>query len=327
VKALVQDRYGDADGLEIRDVPVPDVGDGDVLVRIEAAAINMADWHLMTGTPRMMRLMLGLRTPPRPIPGSDFAGVVEAVGSAVTDLAIGDEVFGHTVGGACAEYVSTPADLVLRRPVGASAEESACLGVAPITALQGLRDKARLQPGEHVLIVGASGGVGTFAIQVARHLGATVTAVCSTGNVEQARRLGADHVVDYLTDDIVQHARDQRLRYDVIFDNPGNRRLGELRSILQPTGRYLMVGGPKGGWVAPLPRLVGGLLRWLFVGQKFITFTANETRDDLLALRDLSEAGAIRSVVSSRYRLDEAAEALRQQGDGHTSGKIVVLAT
>lgn len=327
MKAIVHDNYGDANTLELSDVPIPDVADGEVLIRIEAASINMADWHMMTGTPRFMRLMVGLRKPPRPIPGSDIAGVVEAVGSGVTDLSVGDEVFGRTLGGACAEFVSAPADRIIRRPAGVSAEEAACIGVAPVTALQGLCDKADVQPGEHVLVVGASGGVGTFAIQIAKHLGATVTAVCSTHNVDQARELGADHVVDYRVDDFVQLARDQGLRYDVIFDNPGNRKLGELRSIMQPDGRYLMIGGPKGGWIDPIPRLLGGLLRWMLVGQKFITFEAEETRDALIELRGLYEAGALRSVISDRFSLADAADALRRQGEGHASAKIVVTVT
>lgn len=323
----MHDSYGGADRLEIRDVPTPTAADGEVLVRVEAASLNMADWHMMTGHPMFMRLMVGLRKPPRPIPGSDFAGVVEAVGAVgagVSDLVVGDEVFGRTLGGACAQFVAAPADRIITRPTGVSAEEAACIGVAPVTALQGLRDKAAVQPGEHVLIVGASGGVGTFAIQVAKHLGATVTAVCSTGNIEQARELGADVVVDYRSDDFVQIARDANTRYDVIFDNPGNRSLSDLRSIMTPTGRYLMIGGPKGKFVAPIPRLLGGMLRWLFVSQKFITFTADETRADLIALRDLYEAGALRSVISDRFTLDEGAAAMATQGDGHARAKIVV---
>ncbi|BAN00388.1 NAD(P)-dependent alcohol dehydrogenase [Ilumatobacter coccineus] len=333
MKALMHDRYGDADLLEIRDVSEPsrDAAEGEVVLRTEAVSINMADWHMMTGIPRIMRLVVGLRRPPRPIPGTDVAGVVVAVGAGVTDLAIGDEVFGQTDGGALAEYVAVPAERIIERPVLAGsgdtpvgADEAACLGVAAVTALQGLRDKARVRSGEHVLIIGASGGVGSFAVQVAKHLGATVTAVCSTHNVEQARALGADHVVDRLRDDVVALARESNTRYDVIFDNPGDRRLGALRSIMQPNGRYLMVGGPKGGWIQPMPRLLAGMLRWRFVGQKFITFTAAETRADLLALRELYEAGVLRSVISDRYTLDDGAAAIRQQGDGHARGKIVV---
>lgn len=339
MRALLHDRYGDADLLELREVPDPAgvvadgdaVADGDVVIRIEAASINMADWHMMTGTPRMMRLVVGLRRPPRPIPGTDIAGTVVAVGAGVTRLAVGDEVFGQTEGGALAEYVAVSADRIIQRPVVAGtggarvgADEAACLGVAAVTALQGLRDKAQVRPGEHVLIIGASGGVGTFAVQLAKHFGATVTAVCSTHNVEQARELGADHVVDYRRDDLVALARDSNTRYDVIFDNPGNRRLGELRSIMQPTGRYLMVGGPKGGWIQPMPRLLAGAIGWRFVEQEFISFTAAETRADLLVLRELYEAGALRSVISDRYGLDDAAAAIRQQGEGHARAKIVV---
>lgn len=324
MKALVHDRYGDVDGLEIRDLPHPTAGDAEVVVRIEAAALNMADWHMMTGLPMFMRLFVGLRKPPRPVPGTDFAGVVEAVGPGVTDLAVGDEVFGATPGGACAEFVSAPAERILARPAGLSAEEAACLGVAPITALQGLRDKCAVKPGDHVLIIGASGGVGTYAIQVAKHLGAMVTAVCSTGNVDQARELGADIVVDYRTDDFVQLAREASVEYDVIFDNPGNRTLRDLRSVMKRNGRYVMVGGPKGKYAAAIPRMLAGMVTWKFFSQEFVGLLADETRADLLVLRDLTASGAIRSVISDRYPLDEAASAMAQQGAGHAQAKIVV---
>lgn len=320
VKAIVYERYGPPHLLEARDIEVPDVGENDVLVRVHAAAVNPSDWHRLTGTPYIARIEAGLRTPKRNIPGTDVAGTVAATGSAVTDLSPGDEVFGWTGGGACAEYVAVPAHQLIAKPDNVSFEHAAATGVAAFTALQALRDTGRLEPGQKVLINGASGGVGTFAIQIAKALGADVTAVCSTRNVETAESLGADRVIDYAKEDFTSTEQ----RYDLFIDIPGNRKLRACRSVLAPKGTYVLVGGSKARWLGPLPRVLSGLLRSLVSSQRFVAVLATETRDDLITFQTMLEDSTIKPVLDRTYPLAEAGKALDYLADGHTQGKIII---
>src|SRR4051794_27549957 len=241
MQAIVYHRYGSPDKLIVEDVPLPTLKDDAVLLRVKAVAINPFDWHLIRGIPYFVRFESGLRAPTRNIPGIDVAGVVEAVGSEVTEFRPGDEVFGEK-SRSCAEYVAAPAATMARKPERLTFVEAAAIPVAGVTALQALRDKGRLEAGQHVLINGASGGIGTFAVQIAKSFGATVTGVCSTPNVELVRSLGADHVIDYTRDDFTASG----VRYDLIVDNVGNRSLGALRRALTPTGTLVMVGAPTG---------------------------------------------------------------------------------
>lgn len=324
MRAAVQDRYGPPeDVLQIREVPVPAVRSGEVLVRVVAASVNALDWHYTTGLPMFARATIGLRRPQRKVPGADVAGTVVAVGRDVCRWRAGDEVFGQVEGGGFAEYVAAPADWLVRRPDGIDAKDAATLGVAAETALQGLRDWGGLRPGQRVLINGASGGVGTFAVQLAKVLGAGhVTAVCSTPNLETARRLGADEVVDYTVED---HAATSE-RYDLFFDNAGTWGLGRCRRVLTPGGTYVMVTAPKSTWLRPLPRMMATPAAFLFSGRRAVSGrTAQRSPSDLEQLRDLVSGGALRPVLDREYGLDEVGEALRRQGRFHSRGKSLVL--
>jgi NADPH:quinone reductase-like Zn-dependent oxidoreductase len=320
MRAITAERFGGPEVLELRDVDRPEIGDDDVLVRVHAASVNPLDWHYMTGLPYLTRLSAGLRRPRRGIPGVDVAGRVEAVGRSVTRFRPGDDVFGWGRG-AFAEYLGAPADHFVMLPTGTSFAEAAAVPIAGLTALQALRDKGAVRSGHKVLINGASGGVGTFAVQISRSIGAEVTGVCSTGNVELVRSLGAAHVVDYTRDDFAASED----RYDVMIDNVGNRSLATCRRALAPGGVYVLVGGPKTGrWFGPLTRLVRALFVFRFTSRNVAPLLARETNEDLRVLRDLLESGAVTSVVGRTYDLADTADALRHLQTGHARGKIII---
>lgn len=321
MKAVVCTQYGSPDVLQYRDVEKPSPKDHEVLVRVHAASVNKADWFQLTGKPFITRLFTGaLRKPKNTILGADIAGVVEAVGRNVTKFQPGDEVFGDTSGagsGGFAEYVCAPENVWAAKPANVSFEEAATVPMAGVTALQGLRDKGRLQPGQSVLVHGASGGVGTFAVQLAKAFGATVTAVCSTRNVEMARSIGANHVIDYRKEDFVRRGE----RYDLILVANGNRSLADWRRALKPSGICVVAGGT-------MPQIFRAILLGPLVsrfGSKTITnVAAQPDADDLAYLAELLEAGKIRPVIDRCYPLSETADALRYLGETHASGKVVI---
>ena len=325
MKAVRYHRYGGPDVLELQEVDTPAAGDGEVLVRIRAASVNPLDWHFMRGAPYLVRAMAGLS---RPKPsasrlGADMAGTVEAVGQNVTGFQPGDEVFGGLEErGTLAEYISVRADaVVLQKPAGLTFEQAAAVPVAAFTALQALRDKGRVQPGQKVLVNGASGGVGTFAVQIAKALGAEVTGVCSTANVGMVASIGADHVVDYTREDFTRAER----RYDLLIDIAGNRSLAETRRVLVPKGVLVVVGGPnKGRWIGPFGRTIRMLLQSPAVSQRMVSFLAHQNRDDLAVLRELLDAGKVTPVIDRAYRLNQVAEAVRYLETGHARGKVVI---
>lgn len=323
MRAIEQDRYGTTSVLEHRQVAVPTLDADRVLVRVHTAAANPLDWHYMTGTPWVLRLMEGFRRPKQARRGVDMAGIVEQVGSDVTRFQPGDEVFGGGPG-AFAEYVACKEGSLVRRPESMTLPEAAALRVAGVTALQGLRDHAGLQPGQSVLINGAGGGVGNYAVQIAKHLGAEVTAVCGTHNVEIVRSLGADHVVDYQTDDITDLGR----QFDAILDNVGNRSFADCRRLLTDDGVLVMVSGPKKNrLLGPIGRVIRAKLRFLIGSQRAVTFTASETAEELQALAAMADAGALRSVIDRTYPLERTADAIAYMADGHAEGKIMISIT
>jgi NADPH:quinone reductase-like Zn-dependent oxidoreductase len=316
MNAVVHTRYGPPDVLRLIELADPAPAAGEALVRVRAAAINPADWYGLAGRPWIARLSMGLRRPKDGRIGIDVAGTVTAVGAEVTGLRVGDDVFGRGTG-SLAEYVSVVGKLALKPP-GLTFEEAAAFPVAATTALQGLRAKGRLQPGQKVLINGASGGVGTFAVQIAKALGAEVTAVCSTKHVELVRSLGADQVVDYTREDFTRLHE----RFDLLLDVAGSRSWRACRRVLAPGGRVVLVGGPKRNrLLGPIGHIVAMRLGGRG-GTSFFIASLNEA--DLIALRELVEAGKVRPVVDRRYELAEAAEAFRYLGEGHARGKIVV---
>ena len=317
MRALVQYQYGSTDVLRMADVAVPEISDEQVLVRVHAASINPLDWHIMRGKPAFIRLMGGIRRPKQPTRGVDVAGVVEAVGSNVTGFDPGDRVFG-TAPGALAEYAAASPDKIIRMPDGADPDAAAALPVAGITALQGLRDLGQIEPGQKVLIVGASGGVGTFAVQLAKHFGAEVTGVCSRRNADMVRSIGADHIVDYSTTDILETAE----RYDLAFQLAGTTSPVKLRRILTPTGTLVLSSGM--GRLSGIDRIVKAMAARPFVKQRLVTWVANENAADLQILAELLESGTLKPVIDRTYSLDDAAEALRYVEEGHTRGKVVV---
>lgn len=321
MQAIVQHEYGSPDVLKLDEIDKPIAGDDDVLVQVRGSSVNPADWHTSTGTPYLVRAMGGgFRRPKRTILGSDVAGRVEAVGKNVSQFQPGDDVFG--IGeGAYAQYVCASEALLEMKPANMTFEQAAAVPIAAFTALQGLRDHGQVQPGQRVLINGASGGVGTFAVQIAKTLGADVTAVCSTRNVDMVRSIGADQVVDYTQEDFTQTGD---ARYDVLIDNVGNRHLSECRRALSSEGVYVMIGGPKGRWLAPVPRLIRAVVSFKFVGQKFRFFVARSNKADLTHLKELIESGSVMSVIDRQYSLSEVPEALRYLGEGHSRGKSVI---
>jgi NADPH:quinone reductase-like Zn-dependent oxidoreductase len=320
MKAIVYCDYGSPDVLRFEDIEKPTPGDDQVLVRIRAASVNPLDWHYMRGTPYFMRMQAGLRKPKVTRLGVDFAGTVEAVGRNVKRFQPGDEVFGGRTG-AFAEYVSVREDrAVVLKPANLTFEQAASVPIAAITALQGLRDQGKIQPGQKVLINGASGGVGTFAVQIAKSFGAEVTGVCSTRNVDMVRSIGADRVIDYTKEDFTKSAQ----RYDLILDNVGNRSLLECRRVLNPKGKYVMIGGPTGRWIDPLPRVMNAFVLSRFVSQDMGMFLAELNKEDLTVLRDLMQAGKVKPVIDRHYRLSDVPEAIRYLEAGHARGKVVI---
>jgi NADPH:quinone reductase-like Zn-dependent oxidoreductase len=321
MKAIVRDRYGAADVLELRDVEVPQVADDEVLVRVRAAGLDRGAWHIMAGLPYLIRIAgYGLRRPKVAGLGSEMAGIVEAVGAQVTGLQPGEAVFG-TCRASFAEYASARPDQLARMPAKLTFEQAAAVPVSAVTALQGLRDRGRLQAGQRVLIVGASGGVGTFAVQIAKASGAHVTGVCSTPKVDLVRSIGADHVIDYAHADIT----DGDERYDVVLDIGGNRPLSQLRRVLTRDGTLVLLGGEEGGrWTGGMDRTLRAVALSPFVRQRLGTFVAKVNSTDLDALRALIETGAVTPVVDKVVALREVPDAIRDLAGGHVRGKIVV---
>lgn len=320
MRAIEHDRYGGPDVLNQVSADVPAIEDDQLLVRVHAAATNPLDWHFMTGTPWLLRLVAGVRRPKRPRRGVDMAGVVVAVGGSVTGFEPGDAVFGGG-DGAFADYVTCRERNIAPLPTGMSFGDAAAVPVAAITALQGLRDHAGLRPGQSVLINGAGGGVGNYAVQIAKVLGADVTAVCGTHNVEIVRSLGADHVVDYTETDVATLGR----RYDAILDNVGNRSLADCRRLLVDDGVLVMVSGPKRNrLLGPFARVLAAKVQFLPGRRRAVTFTATETQEELLALTEMVDAGTLRSVIDRTYPLEETADAIRYLAEGHSRGKVLI---
>ena len=320
MRAIVHRKYGTPEVLALQDIDRPVPGGDDVLVRVSAASLNALDWHFTTGTPYVMRLTGGLRGPKRQTLGVDMAGTVEAVGRNVTTFQPGDEVFG--VGsGSCAEYVVASANRIVHKPAELSFVQAAAVPTAAVTALQALRDHGKVGSGQKVLVNGAAGGVGTYAVQIAKALGAEVTAVCSTHNVEAIRSLGADHVIDYTTDDFVTSGA----RYDVMIDNVGNRSPAKCRRVLTRNGICVIVSGPKKHrLLGPVTHLIVTLAYFMFVRQKAKSFVADASSEPLLYLSGLLESGTITPVIERTYPLSEAPDALRYLGTGHARGKLVI---
>jgi NADPH:quinone reductase-like Zn-dependent oxidoreductase len=324
MQAIVQRRYGTVpeDVFRLERVAKPVPARDEALVRVAAVGVDRGTWHLMTGLPYLARIAgFGLRAPKLPVPGWAVAGTVEAVGADVAGLEPGDEVFG-TCRGSFAEYTATKASRLAPRPASLTLEQAATVPISGVTALQALRDHAKLRSGQHVLIIGASGGVGTFAVQIAKALGAEVTGACRTAKTDLVRDLGADHVVDYTCGD----PADGKHRYDVIIDIGGHRRLAHLRRALSPTGTLVITGGEDGGRFlgAGVGRNVQARLLNPFVSQRLTGFIAAESRADLMALRDLADSGAITPAIDRTYPLGQAAAAVRHMADGHARGKVVI---
>ena len=322
MKAIVQDRYGSPDVLQFREIDQPVPTDNEVLVRVHAASVNARDWHVMRGDPYVARPVLGFGAPKVRIRGTDFAGRVEAVGRGVTRFRPGDEVYGE-VDGAFAEYVCVPDGGVERKPANLTFEQAAAMPLAANTALMGLRDAARVQPGQHVLVNGASGGVGTFAVQIAKSFGADVTGVCSTRNTDLVRSIGADHVIDYTREDFTQGGR----RYDVVFDLVGNRSLKDCRRALTPTGTLILSGGGVsngGSLIGPVGLIIRGQLVSRFVRHRLLVLTATPSTENLATLRELAESAKLTPVIDRTYPLSETPDAIRYLETGHARAKVVI---
>jgi NADPH:quinone reductase-like Zn-dependent oxidoreductase len=320
MKAITYHRYGPPDELRLEEVDEPVAGDGEVLVRVRAASINPRDWHFLRGLPYVVR-PFGLRRPEDGVLGSDLAGQVEAVGAGVARFRPGDEVYAFVHSGAFAEHARVPERVLAPKPANLTFEQAAAVPLAGLTALQGLRDQGRVRPGRRVLVIGASGGVGTFAVQLGKWLGAHVTGVSSTRNLELVRSLGADQVVDYTREDVARSGR----AYDVIFQLAGTSSPAELRRVLTPRGILVASSGESDGrWIGPLGRVVKAALLSPFVGQRLGTFEAKASADDLAVLTGLVEAGTVAPVIDRNYPLIEVPEAIRYIEDGHARGKVVV---
>jgi NADPH:quinone reductase-like Zn-dependent oxidoreductase len=318
MKAAVCARYGSPDVLQIQEVATPVPADGEVLIRVRAAALNPLDWYLMRGRPYVSRLFFGLRAPKISRPGRDLAGEVVAVGRNVTSLKPGDAVFGLGLG-ALAEYACPPERSVTLKPANMTFEQAAATPVAGFTALQGLRDKGHIEAGQYVLVNGASGGVGTFVVQIARAFGAHVTGVCSTRNVELVRSIGAERVIDYTQENFTDDAQ----RYDIVFDTVGNHSLSAIRRVLKPKGVCVIVGGPKRVGLI-LTRMLHAFVLSRVVSQTFVAFIAKRSKEDLVTLHDLMAAGKLTPVIDRCYPLSEVSEAVRHLAEGHARGKIVI---
>ncbi|MCG3174038.1 MAG: Quinone oxidoreductase 1 [Myxococcota bacterium] len=314
MKAITYERYGPPlEVLSLRDIPKPEPGRNEILVRVMASSVNPADGYMTTGSPFPIRLMAGLFKPQRPTPGRDFSGVVEAVGPAVRDFKAGDEVHGESErNGAFAEYLCVPESQAGLKPANLNFEEAAAVPLAAVTALQGLRDSGKLQPGQQVLINGAAGGVGSFAIQIARALGGEVTGVCSSRNVEAVRSLGAARVIDYSREDLITWGGE----YDLILDLVGNRSVSDWRKVLKPKGIFVAVAGA-----------ISSLFRVFLMSlldRRFTVLAAKQTRQDLMVLKEMCESGSIKPCISRRTGLPDVPEALHRQGEGHGQGKTVI---
>ena len=320
MQAITYHRYGAPDVLELEEVDAPALGEDEVLVRVRAASVNPRDWHYLRGLPYIMR-PIGLRIPKDGGLGSDMAGQVEAVGRAVTRFRPGDEVYAFVLAGGFAGYARVPENVLGPKPANLSFEQAAAVPLAALTALQSLRDHGRVQPGQRVLIIGASGGVGTFAVPLAKLFGAEVTGVCSTRNLELVRSLGADHVIDYTREDFAGNGR----RYDLVFQLAGTRSPAAIRRALTPKGRLILSSGESSGrWVGPMDRIVKAAALSPFVPQTLAPFEAKQSRDDLQVLKDLIEAGKLTPVIDRTYPLRETPEALRYLEKGHARGKVVI---
>jgi NADPH:quinone reductase-like Zn-dependent oxidoreductase len=321
MRAAVRERFGPPGKVvEIREIEKPTPADDEVLVRVRTASANISDWYGVVGRPRIGRFAMGVSKPKETRLGVDYAGTVEAVGKDVTEFQPGDDVFGGRTGAYADYIVAKAARAIVLKPANASFEVAAAVPIAAITALQALRDKGGLEPGQKVLIHGASGGVGTYAVQIARALGATVTAVCSTPNVEIARTLGADRVVDYTVADCTKDEE----RYDLLIDIAGTRPFRQLRRVLKTGATVVVVGGPRKGLLGPLGHVVRSKLASVFTSQKTRFFIAQLNKEDLETLRELLETGKMTSVIDSVYPLERIADALEHMGGGHPRGKIVV---
>jgi NADPH:quinone reductase-like Zn-dependent oxidoreductase len=324
MKAMVNMKYGPPDVLELTEVENPIPKDDEVLLKVHTASVNPADWHLLRGTPYIARLQLGLRKPKDRVLGCDVAGWVEAVGRNVTMLRPGDEVFGSPFMhgfGAFAERVSVSEDLLAPKPATLSFEQAAAVPLAASTALQGLRDHGGIEPGQKVLIIGASGGVGTFAVQIAKSFDAEVTGVCSTRNVELVRSLGADHIIDYTKADFTRSGQ----KYDLVFQLAGTRSPSECRRALTSKGTLVLSSGESDGrWIGPVDRIIKALVLSPFVGQKMASFTVKPNKADLQFLKQLIEAGTLTPVIDRTYPLAEVSEAIRYLENGRARGKVVI---
>ena len=324
MKAILYTKYGPPDVLELKEVEKPTPKENEVLIRVHAASVNPLDWHYTRGVPLLIRMGAGLRKPKDTRLGVDFAGQVEAVGRDVKEFQPGDEVYG-TRTGAFAEYVCKLEKTLALKPANLTFEQAAAVPVAACTALQGLRDKGQIQSGQKILINGAAGGVGTFAVQIAKSFGAQVTGVCSTRNVDMVRSIGADHVIDYTKEDFARSGH----RYDLILDNAGNRSLSDFRRVLTANGTLVFNGGgplsaSQGRLLGPLAHSLRASLLSRFMSQQVATFLASVTKEDLLVLKELIEAGKVTPVIDRKYPLSETAEAIRYLEDGHARAKVVI---
>lgn len=319
MKAIIYRNYGSPDVLRCEEVEKPVPGDDEVLIGVRAASVNPADWHFMRGEPYLVRAMAGLRKPKDTRFGADLAGEVKETGRHVTRLRAGDAVFGSSRG-AFAEYVCANENRLALKPANATFEQAAAVPIAGVTALQGLRDKGRIERGQAVLINGASGGVGTFAVQIAKSFGANVTGVCSARNAALVRSIGADEVIDYTTEDFTQSTR----RYDLILDCVGNHTLSEYRRVMSPQGTYVGVGGPGGRWLKPMALPLKSVVLTRLVSQKLLSHLARVNRDDLIVLKEMIEAGKVVPVIDKRFTLFAVPTAIRYLETGRARGKIVI---
>lgn len=321
MKAIVHDTYGPVDGLEVRDIDPPRIGDGEVRLRVHAAGVDRGVWHLMTGLPYPVRLAgYGVRAPKTPVLGADVAGVVEAVGKDVTRFRPGDEVFGIAQG-SFAEHARALETKLAPKPESLTFEQAAVIAISGLPALQAVRDRAKVQPGQRVLVVGASGGVGTYAVQIAKAFGAHVTGVCSTAKMDLVRSLGADHVIDYTRQDFSAGTE----RYDAILDIGGNTPLRRLRRSLTRHGRLVIVGGETGGrWLGGTDRQIRAMALSPLVSQRLGTFISSENHEDMLVLKDLVDAGKVTPVIDRTFALDDVPDAIRYVEEGHARGKVAV---
>ena len=322
MQAITQNRYGaPAEVLQLTQVEKPTtVPEDSVLIRVHATSVAKGDWHLISGRPYIVRMMFGLRRPTKPIPGQEVAGTVEAVGAGVTRFAVGDAVFGEIDGGAFAEYACAKAAHLVHKPANVSFEEAAATGGSATTSLQGLREEAKLQPGQHVLINGAGGGVGSFAVQIAKAMGATVTAVCSGRKADAVRALGADHIIDYTTDAVLAGGQ----RFDVMLDLVGNYTPRQCRRVIKRRGVYVASAGGNGKWIAPMPRMLWIMLTNPFVSQRMtLMMPLADKQPQLTTLAGMLERGEIKPLISRSCTLADIPDAVREQGEGHMLGKAV----